>query len=91
MSRRYIDAEFLRTETERRIKEANESRMAIVDSDFLDLINDAPTEDVVEVVRCRDCLFANTEDGKIKCHNTYGLLVTEEKNYCSRGRRRDDV
>lgn len=49
----------------------------------------SPTADVVEVVRCKDCLFANTEDGKIKCHNTYGLLVTEEKNYCSRGRRRD--
>lgn len=46
--------------------------------------------DIVEVVRCKDCIFASVEDGKIKCHNTYGLLVTEETEYCSRGRRREE-
>ena len=45
--------------------------------------------DVVEVVRCKDCVFASVEDGKIKCYNTYGLLVTKETEYCSRGRRRE--
>jgi hypothetical protein len=48
------------------------------------------TADVVDVVRCRDCLFARVEDGKIKCYNTYGLLVTKETEYCSRGRRRSN-
>lgn len=49
----------------------------------------APTADVVEVVRCKDCIFASVEDGKIKCYNTYGLLVTKETEYCSRGKRRE--
>lgn len=43
---RYIDADALYRDTERRIKEANSCRMAVVDDEFLDLINDAFTEDV---------------------------------------------
>ena len=43
---RYIDADALYKETEKKIAEANSYRMAIVDSEFLDLINDAETEDV---------------------------------------------
>lgn len=45
-------------------------------------------EDVVEVVRCSECIFARLEDGKIKCYHTYGLLVSKETDYCSRGKRR---
>ena len=44
---RYIDADVLYKDTEKRIKEANSYRMAVVDDEFLDLINDAFTEDVV--------------------------------------------
>ena len=44
---RYIDADALYKATEKRIKEANSYRMAVVDGEFLDLINDAFTEDVV--------------------------------------------
>ena len=44
---RYIDADTLYKETEKKIAAANSYRMAVVDSDFLDLINDAYTEDVV--------------------------------------------
>lgn len=44
--------------------------------------------DVVEVVRCRDCIFARLEDCKIKCYHTYGLLVSKETDYCSYGKRR---
>lgn len=46
--------------------------------------------ELVEVVRCKDCIFARVEDGKIKCYNTYGLLVTKETEYCSRGKRREE-
>lgn len=66
---RYIDADELYRETEKKIKEANSYRMAVVDSEFLDLINDAETADVVEVkhgywkpspdginpIRCSEC------------------------------------
>lgn len=44
---RYIDADALYKATEKRIKEASSYRMAVVDDEFLDLINDAFTEDVV--------------------------------------------
>ena len=44
---RYIDADALYKETEKKIKEANSYRMAVVDSEFLDLINDADEADVV--------------------------------------------
>ena len=44
---RYIDADALYKETEKKIAAANSYRMAVVDSDFLDLINDAFAEDVV--------------------------------------------
>ena len=43
---RYIDADALYKATQKRIAEANEARMAVVDDEFLDLINDAFTEDV---------------------------------------------
>jgi hypothetical protein len=43
---RYIDADALYKETEKKIKEANSYRMAVVDGEFLDLINDAETADV---------------------------------------------
>lgn len=43
---RYINADELYKATQKRIAEANEARMAVVDDEFLDLINDAFTEDV---------------------------------------------
>ena len=44
---RYIDADELYRATQKRISEAHEARMAIVDDEFLELIDDAFTEDVV--------------------------------------------
>ena len=43
---RYIDADALYKETEKKIAGAHSYRMAVVDDEFLDLINDAFTEDV---------------------------------------------
>lgn len=63
----YIDKAELLRDLERKIKEDNERRMAVVDRDFIDLVNDATViEDVVEVVRCKDCEYGREED-----HNTY--------------------
>lgn len=82
---RYIDADVLYNDTERRIKEAHEARMAVVDDDFLDLINDAFTEDVVEVVRCSDCAVPhNIWTG---CPNLNGLIPPQDF-YCARGERK---
>lgn len=46
----YVDKQELLRDLERKIKADNERRMAVVDSDFIDLVNDATViEDVVEV------------------------------------------
>lgn len=45
--------------------------------------------DVAKVVRCKDCIYlAHNANGKIRCANTYGLLIDTENEYCSKGKRR---
>ena len=51
-----------------------------------DLVAEFPTADVVEVVRCKDCAYAN-EDGT-RCH--YGVgRDTEPMGYCHKGAKMD--
>ena len=68
-------------------------------------LNEAPTADVVEVVRCKDCKkwekYENTS-GAGYCHNkkycfTYGTMLDREftpitmpDDYCSYGERREE-
>ena len=48
---------------------------------------DTPTADVVEVVRCKDCIYSSCF-GKI-CHYSVGRNVQPE-HYCSYGERREE-
>lgn len=90
---RYIDADALRKETEKKIRNSNAYRMAVVDSDFLDLIDDAHTEDVVEVVRCKDCIHATTDrmcdTDEIYC-DCYGIYKCAD-GFCDDGRRMEQT
>lgn len=82
---RYIDADALYRETEKRIDQANKRRMVVYDSKFLRLIEETPTADVVEVVRCKDCdVPHNRWTG---CPNLNGLIPPPDF-YCARGERR---
>lgn len=58
--------------------------------DYHDLIvaalNDLPPSDVVEVVRCKDCKYADFGE----CTHKLGLIVADDENYCSYGVRKDD-
>ena len=83
---RYIDADALYRETEKKIAASHEHRMAVVDDEFLDLINDAFTEDVVEVVRCKDCAVPHNE--WTGCPNLNGLIPPPDF-YCARGERKE--
>lgn len=47
----------------------------------------APTADVAEVLRCKDCKFFCREN-RFYCEE-FGGIVTEE-DFCSRGKRKDD-
>jgi hypothetical protein len=51
----------------------------------------APTADVVEVVRCRDCKYHHNLEGGVKCERLDGLLMTLPNDYCSYGRRKMEL
>ena len=57
------------------------------------LIDDTPTADVVEVVRCKDCKYAFHHPlGYIYCHrdgiNAYEMVFRKD-SFCSYGERKD--
>ena len=52
-------------------------------------IDDAPTVDAVEVVRCKDCKYY--EDVKLLPHCTLCGIMKCEDDFCSDGERRTDV
>ena len=58
--------------------------------EICEMLNDAPTVDAVEVVRCEDCKRFEDEDGDgdcwCYCHND----ITCRDGYCSWGERRED-
>ena len=83
---RYIDADALYRDTQKSIAESHQARMAVVDDEFLDMINDAYVEeDVVEVVRCSDCdVPHNSWTG---CPNLNGMIPPQEF-FCAKGVRK---
>ena len=94
---RLIDADALYSETEKKIKANHECRMAVVDDEFLDLINDADTVDAVEVLRCKDCGFAKpVSSGVFMCkfHTVHtitksSIYYVNPDDFCSYGIRRE--
>lgn len=77
---RYIDADKLIAEYDRvHIGPAGGARKLMVD---------APTADVVEVVRCRDCDFS-VGDGErlpLNCIHANGLYMPAPDDFCSFGK-----
>ena len=62
----------------------------------LDLLENAPTADVVEVVRCEKCIHKFDIDGRCMCSlnatesfgKWYGLVATRNEHFCGYGERR---
>ena len=50
-------------------------------------VDQQPTVDAVEVVRCRECRWCNMGE----CEHKFGLLVSNDENYCSYGERDVDI
>lgn len=52
-------------------------------------------DDIVEVVRCKDCIHSatihNSSDGSVSyhCKKSYGLPEVDPTDYCSHGERRE--
>ena len=51
-----------------------------------------PSEDVVEVVRCKDCEFYGENSlGVMFCTKPAGLVSTQRSNYCGYGKRKEQA
>lgn len=62
----------------------------------IEKVNDAPTVDAVEVVRCKDCKYLHCHsavDRMFFCNNPKGLKgmpnIVEENPFCPYGERRE--
>ena len=83
IEKRLIDANALKREFEWLKSVVNESSKDEV-MDVMQRIDNAPTVDAVEVVRCKDCVHYNGE----ACLNTYGEFEPEPTFFCAYGERR---
>ena len=93
MGKRLIYAElltkkFLTRYTERE-KQGNYTFVACeIKQDFADLMDEIPTVDAVEVVRCKDCKYYHLS--RLECHNKYMNGIIGVDGFCSYGERRSD-
>lgn len=63
----------------------------------INVIRNAPTADVVEVVRCKDCKYLyclSAIDRRFYCrhypHGLEGINIIEDNPYCSYGERKEN-
>ena len=62
------------------------------DNEIIKILDDIPTADVVEVVRCRECKYRDPEDHKCDCggQERQGCPLPVRGNYfCADGERKD--
>lgn len=83
---KYIDIESINWWDDLFMKGKNDSGVWVRYRDVENLIRNAPAADVVEVVRCIDCVNWNGNT----CINMGGLFSPRPNDYCSRGERGRD-
>lgn len=83
---RLIDAE----ELERLFNAQIEQGVGVIDAfdAFADALQDTPTVDAVEVVRCKDCKHYKPEEYECGCDFAGGLPYVKPDDYCSYGERK---
>jgi hypothetical protein len=84
---RLIDAE----ELERLFNEQIEQGVGVIGAfdAFYDALQDTPTVDAVEVVRCRDCKHYKPDEYECGCDFAGGLPYVKADDFCSYGERRN--
>lgn len=85
---RLIDADALIEELEADAEHIEDSISKMVHYAIIKDIEDMPTIDAVEVVRCRECKFYQPYDYHRKYDCSRGLLGVMGDDYCSHGERR---
>lgn len=86
---RLIDADALMKEFRDFVRDSNNSDFAPVPTwnDAVSLVGSAPTADVVEVVRCKDCKWWRDSDHT--CGEWGGASPRCACDFCSRGERKE--
>ena len=92
----YIDADALLENLKKQYGEDLGWQCPVNMSDIGMMIEDAPTADVAEVVRCKDCTHRVDYQGGIMCNvvgnrvdgKWYGLRATAKDHFCSYGERK---
>lgn len=86
---RYIDAELIEKYISREEHNTPDEKWR-PESEFAALVDNIPTADVVEVVRCKDCEYGEIDDIDIPsqylCHYE-GYSWNDENHYCSYGKK----
>ena len=93
----YIEREALKKELQKKAELSRKARYTLIEEDFVDIINDMPSADVAEVVRCKDCKYFTDEgDGLSYCeyHTDNAGYCDDacwvaENDFCSYGARMD--
>lgn len=86
---RVIDAEFIEKYVNREEHNTPDERWR-PESEFVALIDNAPTVDAVEVVRCKDCKYRDPENGH--CDHYMGTAIPLTRrlvDFCSYGEKMD--
>ena len=87
---RYIDADMLTDKLEELQFNAPVMTPVMKIYNVIELVEDQPTADVVEVVRCKDCKYMRRTMSRCYCLPVFGLKqITDLNAYCSYGERRD--
>lgn len=93
---RYIDADLLKTDYYALPKSLSSSTVSTQQYVSLFQILNAPTADVVEVVRCKDCDNWKDENGREGLCQVWSdfenahYRYTPKDGYCSEGERREE-
>lgn len=82
---RLIDADKFLAQIEGQYMEHDITRAQYADLEGR--ILEQPTVEAVPVVRCRECRWCNMGE----CEHKFGLLVSNDENYCSYGERDVDI
>lgn len=57
---------------------------------IVDMLEDLPSVDAVEVVRCKDCVYQTESWIGIKYCEAHGDHIGEDYDYCSNARKKDN-
>ena len=94
--KRYADVDAIVEEMDRYIEHFTKLGIVVDGNDCFykirELLADAPTADMVEVVRCKDCKWYKKIVEKSKsglCHYDLVARCLHDEDYCSHGERRE--